>query len=259
MLLALYLLCLRLPVPTSVQANAAQTSQPIYAVLGPEAPAILRILVGNEHVIALQPGDLAAFAARQRPYVLIVPEQWAHERDLSLARQAGVKIVTVARQNSVTNIIANIQTLGALTGQLAASERWVNQIEQGLRWIGAEVGRYPAARVLVLSPEGYTQGRGALITDLIERAGGINTAAEAGIPEALQIEDAHIRDFDPDVVLLVGWDAARAHTFAADPLYKGLRAFDRHHVYQITPPGKDPARLVEDVQALADLLHPPIL
>src|SRR5258708_30380766 len=100
MLLALFLLYLRLPVPTLVHADPTQTSQPLYAVLGPEAPAILHVLVGSEHLIVLQPGDLATLSARHWPAALIVPEQWADERVLTLARPARAEVVTLLRQNS---------------------------------------------------------------------------------------------------------------------------------------------------------------
>jgi ABC-type Fe3+-hydroxamate transport system substrate-binding protein len=82
-------------------------------------------------------------------------------------------------------------------------------------------------------------------------------AAEAGIPEARQIDDSQVRQFAPDVVLLVGdWSPTNTQYLTSNPVYHGIAAFDRSRVYPIASPGKDPAHLVADVQTLVNLLHP---
>lgn len=235
------------------------SSSQIYVTLGPEAPAILRVLLAdtpNQQIITIQPGGLATVLAQQQIDALIVPEDWASAVDVETARSAGIRVVEVKRHTSTANIVSNIRSLGALTRTEAAASQWLARIDRGLARIKASVERYQPSRVLVLSSEGYTQGQGALITELIGIANGINVAAEAGIPEARQIDDQQIRDLAPDVVLLIGWMPDAAAAFASDSLYRGVAAFDRGHVYQIAPPGKDPASLIEDVQALADLMHP---
>jgi ABC-type Fe3+-hydroxamate transport system substrate-binding protein len=231
----------------------------IYAVLGPEATPILRVLVGNQddiRIVNLQPGGLTTTLAQTRVDALILPEDWADDSDLGTARAANVPIVTLKRHTSIANMIANIRLLGKLTRNEQAAKDWIERINKGLAHIRQSVACYPPTRVLVLTPEGYTPGQGALITELISIANGINVAAEAGIPEARQIGDDQIRELAPDVVLLIGWTPDSAAIFAGNTLYHGIPAFDRDHIYQIAPPGKDPASLVQDVQALADLMHP---
>ena len=230
-----------------------------YAALGPEGFAILQVLfrdAPDRQVISIQPGGLVSTLTQQGLDALIVSEDWSSAVDVQTARDAGIPVVEVKRHISIANIVANIQLLGALTGAEQTANRWIDSIDKGLARIGASVAPYPPTRVLVLSPEAYTQGQGALITELIEMANGINVAAAAGIPEARQIDDQQIRDLSPDVILLIGWTPEAATAFASSPLYRGITAFDRDHVYLITPPGKDPASLVQDVQGLADLMHP---
>jgi ABC-type Fe3+-hydroxamate transport system substrate-binding protein len=236
----------------------AQINQPIYAALGPEAYGILRVLVGDRRVVAIQPGGLAGLLQQQAIETLVLPEDWGSDSDLKVARTARVAIFTVRRHNSVEAIRANIRTLSALTGTEDTGARWLRVIDVRLRHIQSQVRHYKPVRVLVLSPEGYTQGQGALITELITLANGINVAAEAGIPEAREVEDAQIRSLSPEVVLLINWSPDAALAFARNPLYRGLPAFDRHRIYRISPVGKDVARLVDDVQRLADWLHPPL-
>lgn len=241
------------------QAFAPQHNLPIYATLGPEAPTILRTLIGDSRVIPIQPGELASLIQNRAIHALIVPDNWADTGDQDAARAAGIPVYTVQRHTSVSNILGNIAALAKLTDTQTIGERWIDAIQTGLTRIQATHHQSPRTRVLILTPEGYTQGQGTLITELIGVAGGVNVAAEAGIPDARQIEDAQIRDLKPDVVLLIGWTADAAIVLMNNPLYRGVAAFDRQRVYRIISPGKDPARLVTDVQRLADLFHPPVL
>lgn len=235
-----------------------QTPPPrIYATIGPEAPAILRVLVGAASVISVQAGSFADVLREHDIAALVIPEEWAGTTELDAAITAGIKVVRLKRSVSVTAVEDNIHILGTLTGSELAASKWVKSINRGLDQIASTLAGTARTRVLILTPEGYTQGLGAFSTELIERAGGINVAAEAGIPEARQIDDTQVRQFAPDVVLLIGeWSTAEAQALTADPVYQGISAFDRSRIYRITPPGRDPALLVADVQNLADLLHP---
>src|SRR5262245_53340111 len=191
------------------------TSAHHYATLGPEATGLLRVLIsdrGDVQIIRLEPGGLADALAQSEIDALILPQDWADEADLQTARRAGIAVITLQRHTSIANIVANIRSLGSVTGAESAAKEWIERIDSGLILIRREVGRYPPARVLVLSPEGYTPGQGSLITELIDIANGINVAAEAGIPEARQIGDDQIRLLAPDVVLLIGWTPEAALT-----------------------------------------------
>ncbi len=238
--------------------SLAQTRQSVYAVLGPEANSILNVLVGHQHVVTIQPGGLANLLRKQAIDTLVLPEDWGDDTDFRVARAAGIAIYSVRRHNSVEAIRANIRKLAALTGTENLGIRWLRHIDVGLSHIQAQARLYKPVRVLILSPEGYTQGRGALITELIDLANGINVAAVANIPEAREVEDAQIRRLAPNVVLLINWSPDTALAFARNPLYRGLPAFDRNRIYRIASIGKDPTRLVDDVQRLADWLHPPL-
>src|SRR5689334_21661684 len=68
---------------------------PTFAVLGPEAPAILHILIGEAHYIVVQPGMLDCVLHEQHIQVLIIPQDWAYENDLKIAQASGVRIVTL--------------------------------------------------------------------------------------------------------------------------------------------------------------------
>lgn len=230
-----------------------QAPRAYYATLGPEAPSILRVLIGAQAFVEVEPGHLAEALKQHHITTLIAPVDWADETDLNTAHAAGLTVVSVQRHNGIFNIEENIRTLEVLTDTREAGTRLIDSIERGV----ASILLLPKshARVLVLSPEAYTQGQGALITNLITIAGGINVAAEAGIPEAREVEDEQIRQFSPDVVLLIEWTPHAALSFAHSTVYQGLPAIDRYRLYRIVMPGKDPAYLVEDLQHLYTLIN----
>jgi ABC-type Fe3+-hydroxamate transport system substrate-binding protein len=237
--------------PGHTQANA-----PLYMTLGPEAPAILRMLISEDQVLPVTAMHLAGILQDRSITAVIVPEEWLDDSQLAMVRASGVQLVLIKRHTTVANVLDNIRTLAALTGTEAIGDTWIKTIEQRISVIQQEIVGNRPTRVLILTPEGYTQGQGALITELIDITGGINVAAEAGIPEARQIDDQQVRTFAPEVILLINWSADDAAEFAHNALLATVPAFRLHHLYRIASPGKDPARLIEDLWMLVDLLHP---
>jgi hypothetical protein len=243
----------------SSRVSHVQADTPLYVTLGPEAPAILQALIGDAHVMPVTAAQLVDVLLDHSIKAVIVPEEWLDESQRAMIEASGVPLVVIKRHTSVANMLENIRTLSALTESEAVGNRWILSIERGILAIEREVKNSRSARVLILTPEGYTQGQGALITELIGIAGGINVAAEAGIPEARQIDDQQVRTFAPDVILLINWSADDAAEFAHNALLATVPAFRLHHLYRIASLGKDPARLIEDLRMLSDLLHPPLL
>lgn len=230
----------------------------VYAVIGPEALPILSLLTSSEEIARIQPGELAQLIKVYSVRALILPSDRAGgdaAADVQAARAANIPVVELKRHTSVVAILANIGTLADLTDNRLIGNRWIFRIADGVAQIKDDVRPLPVVRVMILTPEGYTEGQGAFITELITLAGGINVAAEAGIPEARQIDDSQIRNFAPEVVLLLGWDDSSVIALMTNPAYKGISAFDNRRLYRIDPLGKDPARLLGDVRGLARLLH----
>jgi ABC-type hemin transport system substrate-binding protein len=228
---------------------------PFYATLGIESYSILRELVGTDHVIAIRNGTMPDVLSQHKIAAFVIPENRQDDPDVVAAGRAGVPIVTVLRHTSIDSITANITTLGKLSHQDEKADRWVTRVNTELLRLQNDIRDMPQVRVLVLSPEGYTQGNGALITNLLSLIKGINVAAEEGIPEARQISDEQIRQFAPEVVLLLNWSPELASQLMSNPLYNGIPAFDHQRIYRITSPGKDITQLTNDIRSLSDLIH----
>jgi len=246
------LVCLGAGQPAHAQAG-------VYAVLGSEGLPIVRALVGADRAISVPPGSLADTLKQHSVIGIVASVEWADQDDLAAISSTNVKTIFLHRQVNLSVLLENIQKVGTFTGTSTLAQSWVETIQHRAADVRPAASRQPRQRVLVLTPEGYTVGQGALLTELIEMAGGINTAAEAGIPEARQLEDNQIISFAPDVVLLLNWTPASAAELAHYPPFALLPAFARHRVYRIDSLGRSPLRLPDDIQLLLDLIHPPLL
>lgn len=231
----------------------------VYAVLGSEGLPILQALVGKDRVISVPPGTLTDTLKQQSVIGIVASVEWADQDDLAAMRSAGSKAIFLRRQTSLALILDNIREVGVFTGSQPLAQSWIETVQRRIAETRQAVARHLRQRVLVLTPEGYTVGQGALLTELIEIAGGINTAAEAAIPEARQLDDVQIVTFAPDVVLLLNWTPARVAELMRYAPFASVPAFTRHHLYRIDSLGRNPVRLVDDLQLLLDLIHPPLL
>jgi len=245
--------------PLAIPAARAQSNIPVYATIGPEAAPILRVLVGDARLIPVEPGMLGTVLRTKKFAAIFASRDWMGQDDLRAAYAASkARLFWLQREVTVASIESNISTVAQATGTMDAGLRWAANIQAGLDRIRQEVHGQTTSRVLILTPEGYTAGQGALITELIALAGGVNVAAEAGIPDARDVDDSQIRQFAPEVVLLMDWttQSASISTLAYNPAYRGIAAFDRFRLYPFTLPANDPSRLVATVQGIVDLIHP---
>jgi ABC-type Fe3+-hydroxamate transport system substrate-binding protein len=241
--------------PVSAQPISTSKAVPGYATIGPEAVTILQLWVAPDQIIPVHPGTMKTILGEHRIDLLFVTADRTADQDVEDARAAGVNIVLLARHISISKIKNNIRLVADATQNSERGVDWLKRFDQTLATYQEMTPVSSRIRVLVLSPEGYTQGEGALITELISLTGGINTAAEANIPEARQVSDEQIRQFAPDVILLIEWPAETAQAFRENPVYTPIPAFQNQRVYRIDPITGDPAVLVVRLDELFSLFH----
>jgi ABC-type Fe3+-hydroxamate transport system substrate-binding protein len=171
---------------------------------------------------------------------------------LDSARAAGVPVFQTIPVTSLSGWRETVLRLGQATGREDRAAALVVRLDGRLAWIRALTRGETPARVLILTPEGYTFGQNTLINDLIAAAGGINVAAEYA--DFRQIDDAAIRALAPDVILLAPtWESAAA--FAATPAYADLPAVRRGRVFRLPFSPTQPADPAAAALILAIWLH----
>ncbi len=84
------------------------------------------------------------------------------------------------------------------------------------------------------APDGYSDGPGTLIDDIITSAGGVNAVTAGGIKDAFpQLNDEFVVKQDPDYILLAGFNSYSPNfvdNFMQKANFQTLSAFKNKHV-----------------------------
>lgn len=249
------------PFPRAViDASGATVVIPAYparvAMVG-AVPALDQIVSGEE-LVTLDPQMEPDPAFWQDVGVLLLPSLYAsaYPAWVSSAQAAGVPVVQVGPVTSVAGWRDWLADIGRITGRDRAARLAIRRLQAGLtvaRWIG---GFGDPAGVLVLTPEGYTVGQGALLTDVIAAAGGVNVAAAAGYDDYRQLTDDLVRELAPDVVLLTpAWGDEGRAAFIANAAHAELPAVAADHVCLLPFGSTQIARPGSAALILALMLH----
>ncbi len=127
-----------------------------------------------------------------------------------------------------------VEQLGLVTGQDLRAAQALARLDRRLMAIRRVVAQRPVARVLALTPEGYTFGAQTIFSDLVTASGGINVASEAGYDDYRQVADDAIRTLTPDVILLTpGWSADEVDAFTANVTYADVPAVQAGRVFRM--------------------------
>lgn len=155
----------------------------------------------------------------------------------SLLRGAGVQIVTLQRFESLDNIFQNVVLVGETVGQRNAALTIVAKAKQQVASLAHRTASLRRPRVLYIDPGPFTQGKKTLMHDLIERAGGINVAAEAGIVGLDQLSTELAIALRPEVILVSAWGYGNDKGFADDirrsPLWQKVPAVKIGKVFAV--------------------------
>lgn len=282
---ALALLLVLLPSAASSLTFTDQTGRPV-SLTAPPRRVISLVPSVTEVLFALGAQDLLVgvtdfcdypAAARLKPRVggMLAPSleaMVALKPDLVIATTAGNREETVTQlerlkipvylvnPTSVTGVLDVISRLGAVTGHAAQAARLVASLEARIKAVTERVTPLPRPRVLyVLWPDPLiVPGRGALVSELIARAGGDSVTVDGG--EAYprySLEAAVARA--PQVIVLASHGSGQGtisrekwERFASLPAVKAGRLYsvDGNLLHRYGP------RVVDGLELLARLFHP---
>lgn len=283
-LLALTLTGATTPAPAAVSAkddtgHRVELARPARRVvsLAPSATETLFAAGAGSAVVGVSAADDYPAAARRLPKVgsfsgpdlerivaaqpeLVVAAYGNPLELIAQLRRRGVPVY-VSNPATVDGVLRNILDLGTLTGSRPAAERAARGLLDRLSAVERRVARRPPVKTLVViwdEPLTVAGGR-SFIQDILRRAGGQNAAAS--LAEAYpKLDPERLVLMDPAVVLFpvapVGTNLDRLKGRAG---FRQCRAVRAGRVYAMNPdwlerPGP---RVVDGVEALARLLHPP--
>ena len=156
-----------------------------------------------------------------RPDLVILYNSAQHAGAASRVRALGIPAI---RLN--TDALADVPRIGRLLGRLTGHARGADSVssvfDTALASATTATGPAPRPKVLLLVWEQppMTIGRGSFLSELVERAGGVNLFADVATSSGpVSIEAVSVRD--PDLILTT---AAGPASFATRPEWQAVRA-----------------------------------
>ena len=209
-----------------------------------------KVNANAEQVIALRP-DL----------VIVSASAYTGVTARGLLRASGIPLCEIARQESFAGVQRNILTVGRAVGALPQAQRLVADMDRRLRAVQERVAGGRRPRTLYYFPGGFTPGHGTTLNEMIDRAGGLNVAAEAGIHGVKQLSREVLIQLNPAVILVggeTGGTESLRPMLLADASLATLDAIQQRRVYVVPGPSVSALshHIVNGVERMAGILHP---
>ncbi len=155
-----------------------------------------------------------------------------------------IPVVRFGQWSTLEDLKENIRLIGRSVGKNERAEEIVGWMEGRIRMVAARVAGRPRPRVLFWNSTGHTTGRNTTMGQMIELAGGLNVAAEAGIDRSTPLPTEFALALEPDVILCStrsvvrttrGYEPAGspAREFLDDPRWRNSPAVKNRRVYAI--------------------------
>jgi iron complex transport system substrate-binding protein len=255
---------------TPQAAPPAAERAPTIVSLNPCTDAILAEVAGPEQVLALShyshdPRSSSMDVAKARRFGVTggtVEEVLALQPDLVVAgafmppatraglEDLGIRVETFGIASTIADSDEQIRRLAALAGKPKGGEALVAKINTALLAAAPRAGFTPVATVL-WQPSGIVPGEGALVSELLRRAGFASHSAAIGMGQADYLSLEQVIANPPELLLVAGQERSQLHP-ALDALPGMRRAgFDPGLLYC---GGPTIIRAMERLRAIRDAL-----
>jgi iron complex transport system substrate-binding protein len=147
----------------------------------------------------------------------------------TLLQRLGYRVVELAPETSVADIVHNVRLVAALVGQPARGEQLITTMRAAVRAIDEQRPAQSPATVVV-RPGGFTVGAHSLAHELLILAGARNVAAEQGLDRWGSLSMEALLRSAPDLIVLTGYRRAQpslANAVLEHPALARLGAAER--------------------------------
>lgn len=217
--------------PERIVAVAKYTQDPQYSNVAGLAKGAATVGREPEQIIA------------QRPDVVIA-SRLTKPDFMQALRNAGITVVQSDLDNTMENRVRDILLLGYILGEEARATELAAEVQGRHASLQAAVRAIPASarpRVLPLtsySDKIYTAGRNSTEGSIVDAAGGINVAAEAGLDRNPTISTEGIISMHPDIIVIPEPEDAAApfkKQLLANPALADVPAIKQGRIYILPP------------------------
>lgn len=214
--------------PARLKAIEAFAADPGISNIADKAQSVaLKVTGEKETILSLQPD-------------LVFVADWTEPGLVQALRDAQVPVFVVRSPSTFADLTAAVTQIAALVGEADKGKALLAAVDRRLQAVAGRVqGLAPGKRVSVLSYSfwGSTYAKGTSFDALVEKAGLINAATQAGLSGWPQLSKETLLELDPDLILLPSWsydgkadpDQFRK-TFLSDPAFAGLKAVKNRRV-----------------------------
>ena len=197
---------------------------------------------------------------------LIVAADGNSEETVAHLRELGFTVITI-NADTIDTTLDDILLLGKATGADDEAEALVSSMKEDLLEIAEKTSAEEKPTILhcMWTDPLWVSGSATFQDEMITAAGGVNAAADEGGWVALTMEK--FLTMNPDIIVVdsgngmgVGADDALRDFFLKDPRMQSLSAVQNEQVYVVNADIIDRGgpRIVEGVEALAEIAHPDI-
>lgn len=189
--------------------------------------------------------------------VLVAPYTQAGFREV--LRRSGLRVFRYEQNDAFDSVMEGIRTLGDVVGEPQRAADLIGRMQARLGELDRTVAAVTTRPRVLYWARGWTAGGGTNVDDMIERAGGINVAAELGMSGHPQAPLEVVLTSDPDFLLVPDWSDTDGDRQAEVPgSLRTLRAVKEGRVIVIEGRFISAASqyVVEGAEHLARLLHP---
>ncbi|HVO69704.1 MAG TPA: ABC transporter substrate-binding protein [Aggregatilineaceae bacterium] len=240
-----------LVVPSRLAAITANATDPAQSDIVEQAKTIPHKLSSPdpEAIVALKP-DLVFVASYTDAGVV------------KQLQDAKITVFLLGSFSTIKDIESNITLLGQVVGEEAQAAKIVAGMEAKLKTVADAVKGVKPLTVLYYGPDGYSDGAGSTIDDVITHAGGINAVTAGGIKDPYpQLSDEFVVAQAPDVILLSGFNSYApgfVDKFNKNPNFQTLKAVKNKRVVVANDAhiASVSQYIVEGVSDVAALLYP---
>ena len=197
---------------------------------------------------------------------LIVAADGNSEETVAHLRELGFTVITI-NADTIDTTLDDILLLGKATGADDEAEALVSSMKEDLAEIAEKTSAEEKPTILhcMWTDPLWVSGSATFQDEMITAAGGVNAAAAEEGWVALTMEK--FLTMNPDIIVVdsgngmgVGADDALRDFFLKDPRMQSLSAVQNEQVYVVNADIIDRGgpRIVEGVEALAEIAHPDI-
>ena len=168
----------------------------------------------------------------------------------------------ILEPQTLPEVFDSIVKVGQLTGTDQEATQLVASLRKRSDAVASQVAGKPRPRTFVeLSPQLHSAGKGTFLHDMLDRAGGDNIAADAGMPWPQLSQEAIVLANPETIILNYGPGGETPDQVKARPGWGAISAVKNGRVINVDPDlaNRPGPRAVDGLEAMAAALHPGVI